>query len=62
MLEIEIIRGLYFNKGKNVSEISRETGFDAKTVNKYLEKEDWIEEKLPLAQARGSKLRYLIKT
>lgn len=37
-------------------------GFDTKTVNKYLEKEDWIEEKPPLAQARGSKLRYLIKT
>lgn len=30
MLQIEDIRNMYFNKGKNVSEICRETGFDRK--------------------------------
>ncbi len=56
MLEIEDIRNMYFNKGENVTEIGRETGFDRKAVNKYLEKENWAEEKLPVSEVRGSKL------
>jgi len=56
MLQIEDIRNMYFTKGKNVSEICRETGFDRKTVNKYLDKENWAEVKLPVPEARGSKL------
>lgn len=56
MLEIEDIRNMYFNKGKNVSKICKETGFDRKTVNKYLEKDNWMDEKLPVPEVRGSKL------
>jgi len=39
------IRKLYFEEGKNISEISREIGRDRKTVRIYLKKEDWNESK-----------------
>jgi len=35
---------MYFEEGKSISEISRETGRDRKTVSMYLEKDDWNEE------------------
>lgn len=38
------IRKMYFEQGMNISEISRETGFDRKTVRLYIEKDNWSEE------------------
>lgn len=39
------IREMFFVEGKNISQISRETGFDRKTVRARLEKDDWNKEK-----------------
>lgn len=44
MTEVHDLRKLYFEKGKSITEISKETGRDRKTVRSYLEKEDWNEE------------------
>jgi transposase len=38
------IRKMYFEQGMNISEISRKTGFDRKTVKTYVEKDNWSEE------------------
>ena len=44
MTQIKNIRKMYFEEGKNISQIARETGYDRKTVRKYLEKDDWNRE------------------
>ncbi|PNT94552.1 hypothetical protein CDQ84_17910, partial [Clostridium thermosuccinogenes] len=41
MTQIKDIRKMYFEEGKNISQIARETGYDRKTVKKYLDKDDW---------------------
>ena len=41
MTQVQDIRKLYFEEGKNIAQISQETGRDRKTVRMYLEKEDW---------------------
>ena len=41
MTEVHNLRKLYFEEGKSITEISKETGRDRKTVRVYLEKEDW---------------------
>jgi transposase len=41
MTQIKDIRKMYFEEGKNVSQISKETGHDRKTIRGYLNKEDW---------------------
>jgi transposase len=41
MTQIKDIRKMYFEEGRNVSQIARETGHDRKTVRAYLDKEDW---------------------
>ena len=43
MTQINHIRKLYYEEGKSITEISRETGRDRKTVRVYIEKEDWNE-------------------
>ncbi len=43
MTEVHNLRKLYFEEGKNITEISKETGRDRKTVRLYLGKEDWNE-------------------
>lgn len=43
------IRKMYFEEGKNISEIARETSHDRKTISIYLGKDDWNEE-LPLVE------------
>lgn len=35
------IRKRYYEQGKNISEISRETGYDRKTIRRYVEQTDW---------------------
>ena len=44
MSEIHNIRKLYYEEGKSISEISRETGCDRKTIREYLDKKDWNQE------------------
>ena len=41
MTQVHNIRKMYFEEGKNITEISRKTGRDRKTVRYYLEKDDW---------------------
>ena len=41
MTQVHYIRKLYFETGRNISQIARETGYDRKTVRSYLEKDDW---------------------
>ena len=43
MTEVHNLRKLYFEEGKSITEISKETGRDRKTVRMYMEKEDWNE-------------------
>ncbi|NLE00661.1 MAG: IS21 family transposase [Fibrobacter sp.] len=43
MTEVHSLRKLYYDEGKNVTEISKETGRDRKTIRMYLEKENWNE-------------------
>lgn len=45
MTQVHHIRKMYFEEGKNITQISQETGRDRKTVRSYLEKEDWNKEK-----------------
>lgn len=42
------IRKMFYEEGKSISKIARETSFDRKTVRTYLEKEDWNKDK-PIA-------------
>jgi len=43
MTEVHNLRKLYYEEGKTITEISKETGRDRKTVRMYLEKADWNE-------------------
>jgi len=44
MTQVNDIRKMYYEEGKNISQIARETSNDRKTVRKYLEKDDWNKE------------------
>lgn len=44
MTQTKNIRKMYFEEGKNISQIARETGHDRKTVRGYFNKEDWNKE------------------
>lgn len=44
MTQINLIRTLYYGQGKTISEISRETGFDRKTIRKSINRESFNEE------------------
>lgn len=41
MTEVHDIRKLYYQEGQNITQISRSTGRDRKTIRMYLEKGDW---------------------
>lgn len=43
MTQVHDIRKLYFEEGKSIAQISRETGRDRKTIRMYIGKEDWNE-------------------
>jgi len=43
MTQVHDIRKMYFEEGKSIMQISRETGRDRKTVRTYIEKENWNE-------------------
>ena len=53
MTQVHNIRKLYFEEGKNISQISKETGFDRKTVGNFLKKDDF-NKPLPPAVYVGS--------
>ena len=46
MKEIETVRKMFFEEGKNISNIEKESGFDRKTIRKYLTKDDFRKEPL----------------
>lgn len=46
MKEIESLRKMFFEEGRNISDIGKESGFDRKTIRKYLTKDDWRRESL----------------
>ena len=41
MTEIADLRTMYFEDGTNISQIQKKTGFDRKTIRKFINKEDW---------------------
>ena len=41
MDQIHHIRELFYSQGKNISEIAKETGLNWKTVQKYVDKQDF---------------------
>lgn len=41
MTQIHDIRKMYFEEGKNISQIARETGYDRRTIKNYLDKDNW---------------------
>jgi len=54
MAETNDIRSKFFDEGKNITTIARETGYDRKTIRKYIHREDWNEEVVD--DSRPSKL------
>jgi len=44
MTETHAIRKKYFDEGKTITHVALETGFDRKTVRKYVAKENWNED------------------
>ncbi len=43
MTEITDLRKMYFEDGENISQIQKKTGFDRKTIRKFIDKKDWNE-------------------
>ncbi len=41
MTQINLITKMFYEEGKNISQISRETGYDRKTIRSYIDKTDW---------------------
>lgn len=57
MTQVQDIRKMYFEEGKNISQIARETGRDRKTIREYLDKDDWnIEPPAAVPEANFPKL------
>jgi len=55
MTQVNSIREMFFEKGLNYAEISRATGYDVKTVKKYIYQEDF-NQPVKAKQVRDSKL------
>jgi hypothetical protein len=55
MTQIDSIRKMYYEQGKNISEISKITENDRKTIRNYIGKDDWNSSPPP---APGTKDRY----
>lgn len=53
MTQVHDIRKMFFEEGKNISEIARETKRDRKTIRFYLEKDDW-NQAIPAAETVAS--------
>lgn len=55
MTEITDLRKMYFEDGENISQIQKKTGFDRKTIRKFVDKKDW-NDPVQVPVARASKL------
>jgi len=55
MTEITDLRKMYFEDGKNISQIQKKTGFDRKTISKFIDKKEW-NDPVQFPVARESKL------
>lgn len=53
MTQVHDIRKLFFEEGKTISAISRNTGFDRKTIRSYLKKDDFNKD-MPPAEDKPS--------
>ena len=56
MDQIHHIRALYYEQGRNISDIAKETGYNWKTIAKYIDKTDFNEQKAPPKQQFCPKL------
>lgn len=56
MDQIHHIRALYYEQGRNISDIAKETGYNWKTIAKYIDKTDFNEQKVPTKQQFCPKL------
>jgi hypothetical protein len=57
MTQVHDIRKKYFEEGKTISQISKELGFDRKTVRGYLKKDDFNSPPVPQSQLKFQSLR-----
>jgi len=55
MTEITDLRKMYFEDGETISQIQKKTGFDRKTIRKFIDKEDWNDQ-IQVPVTRDSKL------
>ena len=56
MAQVKCIREMFFEKGMSYADIARTTGYDVKTLKKYIHMEDFNEPPPKLVEKRGSKL------
>jgi transposase len=56
MAQVNSIREMFFEKGKNYADIAKATGHDVKTVKKYISKDDFNPELPKVNKKRSSKL------
>ena len=59
MTQINLITKMFYEEGKNISQISRETGYDRKTIRSYIDKTDWNIELPAVYQKPSSRLQLL---
>ena len=55
MTEVTDLRKMYFEEGKHISQIKKKTGFDRKTIRKFVDKKDWNDQ-VQIHAERESKL------
>jgi len=53
MTQVDIIRTLYYGQGKTITEIAKETGYDRKTVRKFINQESFNKETLQNDETKG---------
>ncbi len=55
MTDIIDFRKMYFEDGENITQIQKKTGFDRKTIRKFIKNENW-NEPIPVSREKESKL------
>lgn len=53
MTQVDIIRTSYYGQGKTIAEIARETGYDRKTIRKFLDQESFNEDAAKYSKLTG---------
>jgi len=53
MTQVDIIRMLYYGQGKIITEVSRETGYDRKTIRKFINQESFNEAPFESQEGKG---------